>query len=702
MSTQPSRARTANGRLLATAIATALAAGFAAPAAAVPIQTDNWSGSWDTTLSYGALWRVQSPDCRLIANANGGCGRSANLDDGNLNFDTGIVSHAVKATSEIELRFRDSWGLFARGTTFYDWEAANTNRTELSDGVLNQVEQGGRMLDYFVFVPFSIGDTPGEFRLGNQVISWGESTFIQGGINLTNPVDVAQLRIPGAELRDALVPQGMAYFSLSPSENLSIEAYYQYDWRKVKPDPVGTYFSTSDLAGKGATHAMLGFGRWSDLGTDFSSLGGSFDSEFMFVPRGDTIEPKDSGQYGIALRYFADQLMGGMEFGFYYLRYHSRLPLVSGLTGTPAGLGNAAAVATAAQAAAIGLASGLSFDAAVATATAQGMNAANANNLGGDITEAQVRERATVGANTFLGGGTAALSPLASNFAQDELAQTSRFFLEYPENLDLFGVSWSGYLGNTGIAWQGEVSYRPDAPLQVHDVELLFAALSPLDALGPRDPVTGEYIFSCPTGPAIGPLGCYNQIGLFGLNSVIPGYVELDVWQAQTTFVYLSGPMLGASTGAFVLEGGMNHVPDLPDTRTGGPNNRGLRLKGEGTSLSGNEELSGAHFFELDPRNSFPHSTSWGYRLRGTLVYNNAIGPWTLAPSVGWSHDVKGNSPGPGGNFIEGRQSLSVGLKGTLRNKYELELNYAEFGGAGIYNTARDRDFISVTAKVSF
>jgi hypothetical protein len=30
--------------------------------------------------------------------------------------------------------------------------------------------------------------------------------------------------------------------------------------------------------------------------------------------------------------------------------------------------------------------------------------------------------------------------------------------------------------------------------------------------------------------------------------------VELDVWQAQTTFTYLSGPMLGADTGAFVLE----------------------------------------------------------------------------------------------------------------------------------------------------
>jgi hypothetical protein len=30
---------------------------------------------------------------------------------------------------------------------------------------------------------------------------------------------------------------------------------------------------------------MLGFGEWSDLGTDFRPLGGSFDPDFNFVPR---------------------------------------------------------------------------------------------------------------------------------------------------------------------------------------------------------------------------------------------------------------------------------------------------------------------------------------------------------------------------------------------------------------------------------
>jgi hypothetical protein len=696
MSTQPTRARPGNGRILATAIAAALAAAYAAPASAVPIETDNWSGSWDTTLSYGGLWRVQSADCRLIANANGGCGRSANIDDGNQNYSTGQISSAIKGTSELELRFRDSWGIFTRGTAFYDWKAGETERTELSDSALTRVERGGKMLDYFLFVPFNLGATPAEFRVGRQVINWGESTFIQGGINVTNPFDVAQLRVPGAELREALVPQGMASLSLSPTQNFSAELYYQYEWKKVRPDPAGTYFSANDFAVQGGTHVMLGFGEWSDLGTDFTSLGGSFDPTFNFVPRGETTPAKDSGQYGIALRYFADQVMGGMEFGLYYLRYHSRLPLLNGRTGTQAGFGNAAAAAFAAQVAAFGLASGLSFDAAVNTATAQAMGVRAQQQ--GDISDAKLRERATIAANTFLGGGN--VPAIAGAFASDELAWTSRYDIFYPENLDLWGVSWSGYLFNTGIAWQGEISYKPDSPLQVDDVELLFAALSPLDGLGA---LFGAPPFVCPTNPAAtGALGCFNQLGPFGLNQTINGVVELDVWQAQTTFTYLSGPMFGADTGAFVIEVGMTHVPDLPDATTGGPNGRGQRLDGPGTSVSGNAALADRHFGEVDPRHRFATSSSWGYRFRGALIYNNAIGPWTLSPIVGWSHDVDGTSPGPGGNFVEGRNSLSLGLKGTLRNKYELELNYAQFGGAGRYNTTHDRDFISFTGKVSF
>ena len=44
----------------------------------------------------------------------------------------------------------------------------------------------------------------------------------------------------------------------------------------------------------------------------------------------------------------------------------------------------------------------------------------------------------------------------------------------------MLGVSFNTSLGRTGISWQGEISLKNDVPLQIDDVELLFATLSTL------------------------------------------------------------------------------------------------------------------------------------------------------------------------------------------------------------------------------
>ena len=47
------------------------------------------------------------------------------------------------------------------------------------------------------------------------------------------------------------------------------------------------------------------------------------------IPRSETLFPRESGQWGLSLRWFLENL-GGTELGFYFLNYHSRLPLISG------------------------------------------------------------------------------------------------------------------------------------------------------------------------------------------------------------------------------------------------------------------------------------------------------------------------------------------------------------------------------------
>jgi len=54
-------------------------------------------------------------------------------------------------------------------------------------------------------------------------------------------------------------------------------------------------------------------------------------------------------------------------------------------------------------------------------------------------------------------------------------AATGSYFVEYPKDIDMFGASFNTDLGTTGISLQGEISYKRNVPLQVDDVELLFA-----------------------------------------------------------------------------------------------------------------------------------------------------------------------------------------------------------------------------------
>ena len=146
------------------------------------------------------------------------------------------------------------------------------------------------------------------------------------------------LRVPGAELRDALLPVGAVKVSLKPFKDLTFEGFYQYTWEDLKVDPVGSYFSTTDLAGAGATKVMLGFGSAPDtIPVGHPPLPPSNSPVGVAVPKIDAEEPSEQGQWGTALRYFAEGL-GGTEFGLYFVNYHSRLPLIMANTGTANGV----------------------------------------------------------------------------------------------------------------------------------------------------------------------------------------------------------------------------------------------------------------------------------------------------------------------------------------------------------------------------
>ncbi|MBT8071216.1 MAG: DUF1302 domain-containing protein [Gammaproteobacteria bacterium] len=623
-------------KILPGALLTAALALASTSAQAIEFSSDDgeWTGSFDTTVSYGAAFRLSDLDEDNVGKAalnpyaftldnatlRLAPGRwSVNNDDGNRNYPDGgdLISNTIKLTSELDLRYKN-YGAFGRFTAFYDFQ--NAGKDFLSDEADKRIGKDVRLLDLYIWGENMVGERFLNWRVGRQVVSWGESTFIQGGINVINPVDVSRLRVAGAELKEAFEGVNMLWGSIDLTPSLSMEALYMFEHREIIPDPAGAYFSTNDIATPGGSHAMLGFGIIDspvvnpDLYNEvcINENFGASDSPNLGLPlpgyaggvvqlgcersfpRGETIEAKNSGQYGVALRYFAEK-MNGTEFGFYYLKYHSRLPLISGSA----------------------------------------------------VTSTDFR--------------------------------TGSYWTEYPEGIDLWGVSFNSNIGTWALS--GEVSYRPNAPLQADDVELLFGGLTPLNVLFPAHA-----------------LQFHSQLGDFEAGEPIKGWNEHKSWQAQATTTKLFGPnnFLKANQIAFVAEAGFNYVSDLPDQKV-------LRYNGPGTDTGG-----GYDFLTGDLRNpetetaGFADDFSWGYRMLVRATYNDAIGPVTMLPRIAWAHDVSGTTPGPGGSFVDGRKTLTLGLGFNYLEEWVFDLAYTSYMGGGRYNLLYDRDFFSASVRYSF
>lgn len=574
------------------------------------------TGSLDTTVSFGLGMRVSDRDEQHIARFNAdGSANSANSDDGNLNYDQwDIFSLNNRITQEVDLR-RDNFGMFVRGTYLYDWAIMNrtTRRTALSEEAINRSGIDLRLLDAYLTGDFDLFDRPLNVRFGNMVINWGESTFIQNGVNTINPVDVSKLRVAGAELREAFLPVPSVHASYVLNQRFSAEGFYQFGWKPTEIEPAGTFFSTSDIAGPGGDYVMLGFGG----ATDLNPSTGTFirrRAEDYAVERKDYTDnrPGAHGQFGFALRYF-EPMINDTEFGFYYTHLHSRLPIISAETGT---------VLTLAQA----------------------------------------------GGNPTTVSGT--------------LVATSSYYRDYPKNIHTFGSSFNTQLNFLDVALQGEFIYRKNQPLQVDDVELLYGALSALDPVLGTSFGLSQAVDSSP-----------------GANEEIPGFRRKDLIQAQFTTTKLFGPRMGFNNIVFLAEFGGTYILDMEEKSE-------LRYEAPGTYTSGNAAFSNPGFgTSAQPetqRSGFPDPFSWGYRLIVNGQINNAIGAVNFIPGLAFNHDVTGTTPAPISNFVEGRMALTGSLGATYLNNYRAELSYTNFFGASEFNLLNDRDFVALSASMSF
>ncbi|MBB1519958.1 DUF1302 domain-containing protein [Aquipseudomonas guryensis] len=626
-------------RLAKLPLAVSLASTLAAPAFGVTFNIGEIEGQLDSSLSVGASWSTKSADPDLIGVNNGGQGLSQTTDDGRLNFKKGeTFSKIFKGIHDLELKYGDT-GVFVRGKYWYDFELKDESRLfkDIDDSNRKEGAQasGAEILDAFVYHNYSIADQPGSVRLGKQVVSWGESTFIQNSINAINPVDVSAFRRPGAEVKEGLIPVNMFYVSQSLTDNLSMEAFYQLEWEQTVVDNCGTFFSQVDVAADGCDDNLRLLTNNEALVNGVLNpilVGNGLDpldvnGEGNLVARADDRDARDSGQWGLAFRYFSEPL--DTEFGAYAMNYHSRAPILS--------------------------------------ATAPGQ----------DVYDV---------ANGVLGVRNGAASALA-------IAGSSSYFIEYPEDIRLYGLSFSTTLP-TGTAWSGEVSYRPNAPVALNTTDVLYSAVRPLNNPNVDNPYADASVLEG------------------GVGATRHGYNRKEVTQIQTTFTHFLDQVMGASRLTLVGEVGMTFVGGLEHTSEARYGRDPVFGPGElpnGTCELLNNSTVGGAVDNADFSNAtkdcnddgYTTHSSWGYRTRAIWDYPDVFAGVNLRPSVAWSHDVDGYSPGPGANFEEGRKAVSLAVEAEYQNTYTANLSYTDFFG-GDYNTSIDRDFVALSFGANF
>ncbi|WP_373386840.1 DUF1302 family protein [Pseudomonas alcaligenes] len=563
-------------------------------AQAFQVRSGDWTTSLDTTVSYGVSYRMEGQDDKLIARANGGSGSNSGLinsDDGNLNFRKGdLFSEMVKVVSEMDLRYQERHGVFIRGRAFYDFELEDDSRRhrEISDGGLDEAGSSIDLLDAFVYGSWTVGERDLNARLGRQVINWGEGLFYQNGIGATNPVDINALRAPGSEVKEAYMPTFMVYGSFELRDNLTVEGYWQPGkaWEASKIDPCGTYFSTLDPLGEDCEYLSAAPLQEQITGRVGEAL--AFDSPAAAQAWANSLAPG---------------LVNDLLRGYIPTTFIPRAQDIDGDDSAQYGL-----------------------------ALRWYVPELNDTELGFYYLRYNMQVPMiglTVGQPVVL--------PVVGALPD---ASSSRYYAEYLEKRDLFGISFNTSIGGdslfNGLSLAGELSYRPDTPI----------------ALG-----LNEYL----------PTALLNPDGL-PVGTRLDGYREKDMFQASLAAIYNFNGLLGSDSAALFSELVASRVQGLE---------------------------SDVDYYEAT-------SSAYGAQASLQLTYTNVFNLVNLVPSVGYQYSINGVAPQLTNGLDEEAQSWSVGLDAIYQESLTVGAKYVGYSGGGISNKRTDRDYLTFNVKYSF
>lgn len=358
--------------------------------------------SYNLTLNYSAAMRMQDqdpelldgrmdplevalapePEGQIIGFERTGLPDTSNFDDGNRNFDKySLINNRVSALLELDFE-RDNLAFVLSASAFYDRvynrrndnsdaeflnrfgpegqssDPGNTDR--FSDAMKSRNGRRVRLLDAYGVVDIPFGDFSYlNIRLGQQVVNWGEALFFGGMARDLAPADASQGFVPGAEVKDILLPTPQVAVQVGFGMDWTLKAFYKFTFQENEVFPVGSYFSPSDLVGPGAEFGygsvnpafldgcpgLLDVGQFneflgnllgdaSDLSQlcELGGLGGVLlnASPNILTTREEDIRPSSRGQWGVGVDY---RLTPSTSVALHYVRYHNPNPVPQMNTG---------------------------------------------------------------------------------------------------------------------------------------------------------------------------------------------------------------------------------------------------------------------------------------------------------------------------------------------------------------------------------
>jgi len=489
-------------------IAVSLAGMGTAGAAEITTSNPDVVMRWDNTLRFNLAHRTEGQDATLL--------NSPNYDDGDRNFDKGLVSARFDLLSEFDFIYQDRYGFRLSGAGWYDaaYEDLDNNHLVSSNHIVQNKQSlglpsqtdnyfrgpGGEILDAFVFAKFDVGDAPVNVKLGRHTVFWGEAMLspVHSLSYGQSALDLGKLfSVPGTEAKELFLPRSAVSMQIQATPELSFAGQYFLDWEQARIPESGSFLGFNDYLLRGGQSFIFGPAAV----TAANPLG------VNLLWRGPDVTPDKTGDWGLSARWSPSWLDGTL--GLYYRETADILPqgyaLPAVRPGTPAAL-----------------------------CTALGLRP--------------------------LGPTTCYINPSAANVPQVLAGTIGQYGTAYAGDIKLSGLSLSKNLW--GVSIGADLNYRENMPLLSDTVTVLPASLARVASVLPAGT-----LFAMPesgnSGGARGNTwhGVLNGFATFSENPVWDAanlIVELtwnhwsDVTQNAAVFKGRDNYMVAGPTGALV------------------------------------------------------------------------------------------------------------------------------------------------------